>query len=415
MKLGLKLISLIIIALGLYLLISHDEAKVPEIKADVKDVGASPALTAQPSAHIENFFDPDKVTKLVWTDSGASITLTKTGDKWTATPPTAVDPWQVRRRLEIISHFAPVEISASSVTGHVLIIAADKTLEGSFDQNHFFWTSKDIQGQGIDFTSQSLGGDAFDEGLLGFRPHEAELCNPKQVTALEIQGSWSIQKSKSGWTTKFNDKAEPARTGAVNEFLTHVCKVKVDRFYRPLAHDQPVREAVVIHLASRPEKVMKSGSEYAFKDLTFSSEILDGLLKTDWDDVRDPTSEDGKVALDPKLDMKTRVMAIRKVRDNPSAAALPWLKELVFENTELDVYRYEAVDALASVGTKQAYGLIAERLAQVGRSGFQLRLARALAAGMGRPFMSDEKTPDSERQSEITELIEAYKKNPPGK
>ena len=103
------------------------------------------------------------------------------------------------------------------------------------------------------------------------------------------------------------------------------------------------------------------------------------------------------------------------MKDKHSAEAVEPLKTLVNEQTEIDLYRYEAVDALAAIGTKEAFHVIAERLAEVGRSGFELRLARALAMAMGKSFMSDEKTPETQRRKEVQDLLASARKNPPGR
>ena len=152
-----------------------------------------------------------------------------------------------------------------------------------------------------------------------------------------------------------------------------------------------------------------------FKTTLFKSEDLIGIVGIDLKLFEDPAVGAGKIILDTGKSQDERIKAIREVKKLKSIDALPALKNIVFEKTEIDVYRYEAVDALAEIETKEAFKIIADRLASVSRSGFQLRLARALAAAMNEPFTSDENTPEVVRQSEVHELLKNYHKSPPGK
>ena len=147
----------------------------------------------------------------------------------------------------------------------------------------------------------------------------------------------------------------------------------------------------------------------------FTSQTFSELIKVSPDDFKDPSLEVGRIALDPKKSQDERIKAIRKMKDSHSPEGIPALKTLINERTEIDLYRYEAVDALAAIGTKEAYKVIADRLAEIGRSGFELRLARALALGMGHNFVSDEKTPEPQRRAEVQDLLAFYRSHPPGK
>jgi hypothetical protein len=263
-----------------------------------------------------------------------------------------------------------------------------------------------------------------------------DICDPAKIEFIELKSAKNtlrLRRTKSHWNIE-SPEASPARGSAVETWLQHACKLNVGKFMGEASISKLDKPVLTLREKSGPGfllypggdsrmsansekssstppfKIFCTGNSKLLRKVCFSSSDLESELDLKESEFKDPSLEEARIALDEKRSLDERVAAIRKIKDLRSEAGIPALKELVFQTTEIDSYRYEAVDALAAIGTRETYKIIADRLEQVGRTGFQLRLARALALSVGYPFSADEKTPDPERQQQIHELLDAFRK-----
>jgi hypothetical protein len=385
------------------------------------------------AAAAETLFDPQKVREISWTEQGKTIRLKWKNDSWSspgAPKDFKPDSWNIHRRLVLLSQasgLTPVDLKNPPTGSLVFVTSKDiqtgqqaHQIEGQFNQEGFQWTSGPHKSQGYLFSNHPEIADLFDEGLKSISLHEITQCHPDKVNRLEFAGKagWALTKKKTQWVLTQEQKENPARPAVVANFLKLLCDVSVDHFF-PSKSTIPQGANEVLEVYEGEKKITLSSTadqNFIFGDApVFTSKNLVEALKESVDDFKDPSLEVGRVALDPSKSKNERILAIRAMKDSKSPEGIPALKALVDEKTEIDLYRYEAVDALAAIGTKEAFKIIADRLGEVGRSGFELRLARALALGMGHNFVSDEKTPEPRRRAEVQDLLSYYRQKGAGK
>jgi hypothetical protein len=371
---------------------------------------APPPITNPIKLLSKNIFNPNDITEVIWKYKRDEKVFRKS-----ETQSKSVQ-WALQRRLTILSKLATqVTPPLKDVVGEVSLKSHDGAFHGVYNTENFQWTSGPSAGEGVAVTKESPLGEVLSEGLWGFKDHEITFCQPKELTKVVLP-DWFLEKISNQWKLHSKDKVEKVLPDPTKIFFEKLCIVTIDAFD---FFDVPEKIESAVTLVSRKKttSLQKSGNLFIVEGYPhFKSHSLYELLTPKAsEDLRDPSTDVGKIAVDRKQSQEDRIKNIRKLRGNSSPEALASLRAIVFEDTDIDLYRYEAVDTLAVTGTKAAYQIIAERLAQVGRSGFELRLARALAGAMGRFFKSDEKTPEDVRRPEVDELIKAAKEHPPGK
>ncbi len=356
----------------------------------------------------QNIYDPESVTSLMWQYKDEKILLTKSD----ALSKDA--RWALERRVILLSKSRLIPVKKiTDPLGEISIKTKTEDISGSYDAQVFRWDTGRGAGQGIRFEQEPNIREIFAEGLWGFKPHQITLCDPKKITTVNST-DWSLEKKQNGiWVLSGKDEV---RSNSLPALFEKLCRVEVDVFDL-FTKIEKATTAANIKWGNKNLELKRDGDFFLTGDFpSFKSETLSALLsKNTLADLRDPTGEIAKIAVDRTQSQEERIKSIRALRGNSSPEALNALRTIIFENTDIDLYRYEAVDTLAATNTKASFKIITDRLAQVGRSGFELRMARALAAAMGRFFKSDEKTPESERRPEVDELLKAAQTHPPGK
>jgi hypothetical protein len=412
---------------GLYFFFSRDDQYHPYDK--LKPVSTPVASTSTESSG----FEIDDVKSFEWSFFKSHI-------KWPVEEKT-LDSFEVRRHLLQFSKLNK-KINASEFhpekrVGEILIHFKDsRVLKGSYDEKMFVWTEGKLKNLGAYFLTKDgeNSRDLLFEGPLGLQIHVLKLCDPLKLINLEFANGAKLSKSIRGWMI-FQKKdlqgisgtADLANTEEAFRFLKKLCSPKIDFFKPFLQGVTGLKLSSELEMSSKTLKsvnasrLLKNNETYFFsqgghsESVSFTSKDLSDILKINLETLKDLSVQATRDFLDSTKSQIERLEAIRKVKKLKSQASVPDLRKLVFEDTDIDVYRYEAVDALAEIGSKEAFRVIGERLKTVKRSGFQLRLARALANAMGDSFSSDENTAEDVRQPEVKELLEEFEKNPPGK
>lgn len=306
-------------------------------------------------------------------------------------------------------------ISVNNPVGKIELIDSGEKLEGVYDRQSFQWLTGPGKDKGVHLAENNNIREIFSEGLFGFQPHKLELCKPNQVKKVTLP-AWVLEKEKGQWNILEKNKKDRARPDQVNTILEKICDIAVDTFATS-AEPGTSTDALKIDSGSKEVVIKKFINTFLQVGGPYfeSHSLTETLSLIRSDDLRDPTLDEAKIALDRRQPQDERIKAIRKLRGNNSPQAIAALRDIIFEPTDIDLYRYEAVDTLQETNTKQGWKVIIDRLPQVGRTGFELRMARALAGAMGTFFKADEKTPEEVRRPEVDNLVEMAKKKPPGK
>jgi len=408
------ILALVTIGLVYFLLTTdfHKDEKAPQ---------PSPPPPTSPAASEKLLYNPEDVSALTWSFKDKTLELKKENGHWTDSAGHSLGDdasWGAARRVSILTRsILSKDVKVPVPLGRFTVKVKGESWEGQYGDHSFDWDAGPQAGNGFDFSSDQDLKDLFGEGLFGFQSHKVKWCDSSDLRQVDFKSDWTLKKQDHKWITIQGKTTEPAREQAVGHFLQRACELTADLFIADPGQG-PKDAAPILKIVEGHGQIVvqrDNGIYFSNQIPAFKSRDLDDLMTTNLDDIKDPSLEEGKVALDPSKTTPERLAAIRKIKDMRSVAGIPALKTIVFEDTNLDVYRYEAVDALAAIGTKEAFKIIADRLAQIGRSGFELRMARALSAAMGRAFKSDEKTPENIRRPEVNDLLDAYKKNPPGR
>lgn len=411
MKKGLHLPSKIILAVSLVGLMSYLYFSNPK---DSKPKESQKPSVVTPGGPV-SIFDPGEATELTWVFRDKTRRFAKNPEgHWASLQAREYDPWGVQRRVTLLSRL-PLKknFSLTAPIGRVVIKTPQASFEGIFTQSQFMWDSGPAVGSGIDFGDDIDIRRVFEEGTMGFEPHGISICEPDKLSEIYLANhEATLRKSDKKWLLFLKDKEPlPLRDQVTQPWLKALCNVTADYFKEEKTEETG---APVVRLKDENGRqfvlTVRNGVYTGAQPAPFMSDSFSQTLKLNVETLIDPTLDEAKVALDSQKSQSARVAAIRKIKELGSPQAIPALKILLFENTDLDVYRYEATDALAAIGTSEALQAIADRLSQVGRSGFQLRLGRALAAHLGYPFTSDEHTPDEVRQTEVQDLLAEFKK-----
>ena len=362
---------------------------------------------------ITKCFDPKQVTEFKIKDHGFETSFNRQNEGWKSSTPFEI--FNVERRLIVLAALPlqPGNFLKTSFGEITLTIGGEKW-QGRYNKAEFIWETGPQKLQQMVFKKDSPLKYLLFEGIEGFAPHHFSVCSEKSISNIKHGDNWELKRSGAKWLVIEKNKPEvPAKIQAVKDWLNGVCQVEID-FFDSVTEGQ-LQTALELSGSAKTVKIETMGDLIKTPGHTpFLSEKMQRLLNFKADDFKDRAFDDSKIALDKNEIVKTRTDAIRRLKDARSPEGMDALRNVLFEETEFDVFRYEACDALASYGTKEAYALIAKRLSTEGRTGFQLRLARALGTALGMPFKSDEKTPDAVRQPEVQKLLAAFKARPPG-
>jgi len=404
---GLKIFLAILILAGVSYLIYRDDR--PSVEKQ------KPVPLEVVSSGKSNVFDVTHVLSLTWSFRQKKIycLLSK------------CDPWSFKRRLAILSVLEnPIDVSISQPLGEVSVGLTDESrvaLQGVYDDKSFVWVTGPFKGKGFLFENNLNVKNIFMEGVEGLADHKIPICKPESLTQVTLESS-SLHRENGKWFvfSKEGKELGPAGHETVTEWLNQVCNLQITYFVpdeKQLKFENSVltiKQKSDITFSKQGSIYFVSGIENKLTHIPFTSDSVDHLVQVDFKNFIDPNFSYSKTMLDSTKTQQERLGAIREIKKLKSVAALPALRKIIFEKTEIDLYRYEAVDALVEIGTYAAYKIIAERLAEVPQSGFQLRLARALAPPLGESFISDEHTPEEPRRLEVQNLLKEYKKHPPG-
>ena len=395
-------------------------------------------LSGNLSGNVSGAVSADQVMEVNWKDSSLAVSTKRDPHgKWRRIAVSKriklseIDPWTVHRLLVLLTN-ADASSKTSEPTacevagpagskrmcGAIALQAGTQKLNGVYDEKIFLWNQGPHKEQEISLEVHPEIKQLLESGPLSLFSKDVKACDPLRITAVKVEvPKINLKKRGAKWFSVVGEGKEQtereARAFETESFVDRLCKFEVDNFVSDAAFS---KARLVATLSSNTKLVLKERDGlYSFAGLpTFRSKELEATLKTNPDDFVDPGDVLGKIALDPNRPSKERIEALRKIKDERSVSSIPALKSLINEKTEIDLYRYEAVDALSAIGTKEAYQILSDRLAEIGRSGFELRLARALSLGIGRTFSSDERTPEIQRRKEVQDLLEACRKDPPG-
>ncbi len=380
-----------------------------------------------PGPYPTTLYDPEKVIQLFWSSStmgGESIKIEKRNGQWLKLSGAPfirdLDQWETQRRAIVFSKLqleggipVPQELGKIEIK-----LANTESIVGIYNNQNFFFTDGPAKGKGFRIGSNKELQKIITEGIWGFYPHTLDLCRLETLKELQFnEKNWALKKDKLWYVVRHESK-EKGLAEPIELLLRKICNLKIDEF---VGHDEialdGAKTLMTFKVGSLVKELKKNGETFILPGFQpfKSNTLLDTLSLTDPQDLTDPTSKVAKTAVDKKASQEERLKAIRKLHGNKSKESIGALREIIFEQTDIDIYRYEAVDALAEIGTKDAYKVLIERLPQVGRSGFELRIARALAAAMGTFLKSDEHTPEDVRRPEVDALVQMALKNPPGK
>jgi hypothetical protein len=409
----LKLLSVLAILVALtYFVIFNKE------NTDISPLEKQKAESLTSIAKDDKLFMPGEVTKLIWFVGKTKIELTKLGEHWHVSPSyIPIDEWNIQRRIVTLSKVSLKSgITIIEPSGEVEFTTPIEKFHGIYNNSSFLWTNGSRKDHGFLFAENPDIKSLFDEGLWGFQPHVLKICDSNKIKSVTFK-DWSLEKNFNEWQVVEKGSKVRARPDLVEVLAKSLCQFKVDNFVEDVKAPDSTPK-IRVKTSSREIDFKNDGELYFVTEypIGLKSHYLAGLLSsTNPSSMKDPSLEEAKTAADRKASNEDRISAIRKLRGNQSPEALASLKTIIFEKTDIDLFRYEAVDSLVAIGTKDAYKVIADRLSEVGRSGFELRLARALAPALGSFFSADEKTPESERRPQVDALIKAAAAHPPGK
>jgi hypothetical protein len=411
--LGAKFILAIMILVGLYFLILRSNDGSQSLPSPVVPaVSVLPQNVATKNAPLV-VFDSKLVKKFRWSHGTSNVF-------W---PDPKLDAFQVERFLVTLSKLTtPVSggaISAPPKGTIEISLNTGDVIKGVYDEHYFIWQTGAFFDTGAIFSSASVLADILAEGTDSLKSHILKVCEGLTLNSIEFGAQQKLIKVKDRWEILIaNHSLGLADRDTATQIVGQLCKIPVSKFV-PISVSHLPRQQIekfasgkiILNFASSKRIFEKRGSIFSTGKIRFESSELDRLVNINLEPLVDPAVGAGRAILNAALTQEERLKAIREIKKLKSKEAIPALRKLIFEDTDIDIYRYEAVDALAEIGTSDAIKIIADRLAQVSRSGFQLRLARALAAPISEPFTSDENTPDDIRQAEVHELLIAYKKS----
>jgi hypothetical protein len=411
----LKLVIIAIASIGILIgvIIYSDRPTAPPIPPIT-----NPIHMGMPPVSIYN---PDELVQLSWTVGKENLKLKNSDGVWSKISGASfihqVDQWGAQRRGQVLSRL-PLEngITVPNELGKIefTISSSKEKITGIYDHQNFQFVSGPVKDKGFHLDTNKDLREIISEGLWGFYPHKIELCRYEKLKSVAFK-DWSLERVQD-WIVVDKDKKDKARTELVKPFLEKICHLDVDAFS---TGEEPGAAPIVLKIESKSgtNEVKEFANTFSARGFPYfkSRGLAETLILTHPEDLRDPTSKEAQTAINKRASQQERLDAIRKLRGNKSPESIAALREIIFENTDIDLYRYEAVDTLTDIGTKESLKVLIDRLPQVGRSGFELRIARALAGAMGTFFRSDEKTPEETRRPEVDNLVQMALKKPPGK